>query len=154
MFKREADWKLATKLICDVMRGTATLRVETHSSSIDNGDRKNLFSAWSYNQNQPHQASPSSELRLFSLDHLEKLLVQMPKADMYFAYETPDFQRLGLEAEEALSNFSEILVSSVQLVVGDVSMSWVLVSTRNPRDIILWKMQYHLKDVGFTPIAV
>lgn len=146
MFQQEADWKNATKLICDVLRGSGSLAVECHSSTIEKGERQTHFSSWSYTQTQPHRAARLCEPRLFSLEHLEAILSHMSNGDV-FAYEVSDAQSLGPEPKEAFAKFSAISLSLVRLVVGEVAPSWILVSLANPRDLILWKMQYHLRDI-------
>ena len=71
----------------------------------------------------------------------------MSEADVAFAYETSGLERFSDNVEGKLLDFSAIKATLVQLVIGDVRMSWTLIGLNNPRDLILWKMQYHLRNV-------
>lgn len=147
MFEKEADWKSATMLICDLLKGSGSLAVERHSSTIVDGERRHDFSSWQYSQTQAHGKGQASNPRLFTLDQLEDTLTRMSEADVAFAYETSGFESFSDNVEGNLLDFSAIKATLVRLVIGDVRMSWTLIGLSNPRDLILWKMQYHLRDV-------
>ncbi len=147
MFENEADWKSATKLICDLLQGSGSLAVERHSSAIVDGERRHDVSSWQYSQKHAHGKGQAFYPRLFTLDQLEDTLRRMSEADVDFAYETSGFERFSDSIEGRLLDFSTIKATLVQLVIGDVRMSGTLIGLSNPRDLILWKMQYHLRDV-------
>ncbi|MET0747735.1 MAG: hypothetical protein ABWY49_06060, partial [Rhizobium sp.] len=136
MFEREADWSNATTLICDVLRGSSTLAVETRHSGDSTDGRVAHFSSWAYEQTQAHGFVSDSAPRLFSIDHLRNTLGKMSEAENLFVYETSFDLHLG-DVSEALSEFSSINVSVVKLTVGSVVLSWMLVSLDHPRDLIL-----------------
>lgn len=146
MFEREADWKNATTLICDVMRGSASLAMESRSSTMV-GDKPQTHSAkWHYEQTQPHRAEPSSGPRLFSLEQLRECLAKMEGEENFLAYEASPGASFGATADGSLAQFSSAKITLVTLKVGTVVTSWALVSLGNARDLILWKMRYHLRD--------
>lgn len=145
MFEREVDWKKATVLICDIMRGSAALEVQSHTSVASEGGRTAQSSSWRYEQTQAHQLTPYTTPRLFSLDHLRELLDQMSKAEIVYVYETSGGEQLRAEVEDALLEFAAIEVTVVKLAVGFEHLSWILISLHQPRDLILWKMKYHLR---------
>ena len=146
MFSREANWKAAVAVICDVMRGSSKLSVETHVSAAAGPERRTDFSNWSYEQTQPFRVAEPPVPRLFTIEHLRDILLGMSKADIFYVYEVNASARLGPDLERSLADFSSIEVSLVTLTVGDVVMAWVLVSLGQARDDILWKMQYHLRN--------
>jgi len=146
MFEKEADWKIATKLICDLLRGSGSLAVTRHSSLTEDGERRHRFSSWHYSQTQAHGEGQDSEPRLFTLEQLGETLTKMSEAGVAYAYETSGVENFSDDVDSKLREFSAIKATLVQLVIGDVRMSWVLVGLSNPRDLILWKMQYHLRN--------
>jgi hypothetical protein len=146
MFQREADWKSATALICDVMRGSASLSVESRSSALVGEERQTYSSKWRYEQKQPHRLAPSSAPRLFSPPQLRESLEKIADAEIFLAYEVLPEAALGPTADASLAQFSSAEITLVTLTVGAVITSWALVSLGNPRDLILWKMKYHLRD--------
>jgi hypothetical protein len=146
MFQREADWKSATALICDVMRGSASLSVQSRSSVLVGEDRQTYSSKWRYEQKQPHRLAPSSAPRLFSPQQLRETLEKIADAKIFLAYEVLPEAALGATADASLAKFSSAEITLVTLTVGAVITSWALVSLGNPRDLILWKMKYHLRD--------
>lgn len=146
MFEKEADWEIAAKLICDLLRGSGSLSVQYHSSAIEDGERQNHFSSWHYSQRQARKEAQDSEPRLFTLEQLGETLIKMSKADVAFSYETSGSEGFSENVKSVLSQFAAIKATSVQLAIGDVEMSWMLIGLSNPRDLILWKMQYHLRN--------
>jgi hypothetical protein len=73
----------------------------------------------------------------------------MSDAAVFYVYEVGSLTKLGPDIERSLAEFTSIKVSLVTLTVGDVVMSWVLVSLGQARDHILWKMKYYLRGGGF-----
>ena len=145
-FEHEGDWKSATTLICDVMRGSASLAVESRSSVLVGEERQTHFSKWRYEQKQPHRSVPSSAPRLFSPQQLQEALEKIADSEVFFAYETFPEAALGPTADASLAQFSSAQITLVTLTVGTVVTSWALVSLGSPRDLILWKMKYHLRE--------
>ena len=148
MFSRQADWKAAVTVICDVMRGTSAIAVETHASSAKDSQRQTEVSKWRYEQTQPFRSSEATTHRLFTLEQLRGVLTDMSDADLFYVYEIDPAARFASGIENSLADFSSIEVSFVTLSVGDAVMAWVLVTLGQPRDLILWKMKYHLRDAS------
>lgn len=147
MFQREADWKNAATLICDVMRGSASLAMESRASTMVGGQRQTHSARWHYDQTQPHRAVPSAP-RLFSPEQLRDCLATMADRENFLAYEASPGSTLGPSAEASLDQFSSAEITLVTLRVGTVITSWALVGLGNSRDLVLWKMRYHLRDVA------
>ena len=106
MFSREANWKAAVTVICDVMRGSSKLSVETHVSAAAGSERRTDFSNWSYEQTQPFRVAEPPGPRLFTMEQLRAILVEMSKTDIFYVYEVNPSARLGPDLERSLAEFS------------------------------------------------
>ena len=69
----------------------------------------------------------------------------MATSEIFLAYEAAPDLDLNPDMDAALSEFSSIDVTLVKLTVGSVALSWLLVSLGSPRDLLLWKIKYHLR---------
>ena len=145
MFENETDWKSATTVICDILRGSSSLAVQTRSSQAENGRQRSQSLSWRYEQTQPHHVGPDPASALFSSGHLRDVLTRMSASDFFFAYEAVPDLELTAHIDAALSEFSSIDLTLVKLTVGSVALTWLLVSLGSPRDLVLWKMKYHLR---------
>jgi len=145
MFDTESDWKSAINLICDILRGSSSLEVQIRSSLNEGDSKRTRSSGWRYEQTQPHQIARNAPLTLFSPEHLRDLLERMASSEIFLAYEAASDLDLNPDMDAALSEFSSIDVTLVKLTVGSVALSWLLVSLGSPRDLLLWKIKYHLR---------
>jgi hypothetical protein len=145
MFENEIDWKSATRLICDILRGSSSLAVQHRSSHMEGVRKGAQSSGWRYEQTQPHQIALDNASTLFSPGHLRDVLERMSVSEIFFAYEATLDLELTPDMDGALSEFSSIDLTLVKLTVGSVALAWLLVSLGSPRDLVLWKMKYHLR---------
>ena len=153
MFENEADWKSATTVICDILRGSSSLAVQTRSSRAESGRQRSQSSSWRYEQTQPHHVGPDLTSALFSPGHLRDVLTRMSASDFFLAYEAAPDLELTAQIDAALSEFSSIDLTLVKLTVGSVALTWLLVSLGSSRDLVLWKMKYHLRKAYFLGLS-
>lgn len=73
----------------------------------------------------------------------------MSASDFFLAYEAVPDLELTAQIDAALSEFSSIDLTLVKLTVGSVTLTWLLVSLGSSRDLVLWKMKYHLRKAHF-----
>jgi len=143
MFERIVDWPKAVSLICDIAKGTATISLRSYSSHTEARGVRSHTTGWDYHQIQAHGQNDSNMPRLFSLEHLGKVLLELSrKGEQFYAYEVDGAQDFEQDARLLLTEIAGIVVTTIKLTVGDTNVSWFLVSLNSSRDTVYWKMRY------------
>lgn len=144
MFEHETDWAKAVALICDIAKGSATVSLRSYSNNTDAGIVRTHIAGWDHHQIQAHGRDDNVVPRLFTLEHLKGALSGLSAIrDVFYAYEVDGAQSYDREATVLLGEFKDIIVTTIKLSVGDVNVSWFLVSLNPGSDTVHWKMRYH-----------
>lgn len=144
MFEHETDWSKAVALICDIAKGSASVSLRSYSNNTDAGIVRSHIGGWDYRQIQAHGRDDNVVPRLFTLEHLRSALSGLSMIrDVFYAYEVDGAQNYDRETTVLLGEFQDIVVTTITLTVGDVNVSWFLVSLNPGSDTIHWKMRYH-----------
>jgi len=143
MFERLSDWPKSVSLICDITKGNATISLRVYSNHIDASGVRSYTTGWDHHQIQAHGRNDPTTPRLFHLEHLRKILLDLSQIhEQFYAYEVDGAQDYEQEAKLLLTELVGIVITTIKLTVGDTNVSWFLVSLNSSRDIVYWKMRY------------
>lgn len=141
MFERVIDWPKSVSLICDIAKGTATISLRSYYTEA--GGVRSQTSGWDHHQIQVHGQNDSNMARLFSLEHLGKVLLDLSrKGEQFYAYEVDGALDYEQDARLLLTEIAGIVGTTIKLTVGDTNVSWFPVSLNSSRDTVYWKMRY------------
>lgn len=147
MFLRVVNWPEVVAMVCDVAGGSAAVSFRMYHKKADNKGGGTHITGWDYHQIKAYSQSPGKLMQLVETERLARILLNVSEtSDEFFAYELDGGSHYEEEAKHLVMEFSDITVTVVGLNVGDVAISWFLVSLNENRDLILWKMRYHERD--------